>query len=377
MSRSSFGSVLFITMAAKSVGHRYRVINHAEAFERLGLRTCIADATQADVALAILHDLSVVIIFRPILTEKFDLWCKLAREKHIPIIVDLDDLTFDVDCQRKGEWSYWSTLSADDQQLWHKRFMLQRQALLKSDGAFVSTETLANEVRSIGISAWVWPNGFNRQSWKLHAQARNTRWTSDKLKSSAIIIGYASGTPTHSADFDVVVPALAQLLRTFDYLYLCIVGELNIDDYPSLHPFRDQIMQRELVPYVDLPFEYARFDINIAPLEMPSRFCAAKSELKFFEAAASGVPTVASPTPPYAALIKSRRNGCLAQTTAEWVDQISWLVASASRRRRITTRALDTVRRHFSPDAQVRDARRILHSGFWPSSALASKNGHY
>ena len=68
MSRSSFGSVLFITMAAKSVGHRYRVINHAEAFERLGLRTCIADATQADVALAILHDLSVVIIFRPILT---------------------------------------------------------------------------------------------------------------------------------------------------------------------------------------------------------------------------------------------------------------------------------------------------------------------
>ena len=375
MVRFSISNILFITTAPQSVGHRYRVINHAEAFERLGLRVCIVESTQVQLALSKLSDLSAVIIFRPIWSEEFELWCNLARERQIPVFVDLDDLTFDLDCQRKGEWSYWLTLSAEDKQHWHKRFLLQRRALLQSDGAIVSTMPLANNVRSLGLNAFIWPNGFNRESWTLHSQARKQRHERKKLKSSEITIGYASGTPTHAEDFNVVVPALSHLLQNSSNLHLCIVGDLDISAYHLLSKVRNQIVQRPLVPYVELPFEYARFDINLAPLEMPSRFCEAKSELKFFEAAASGVSTVASPTPPYAALIKSRRNGCLAQSTTEWVDQISWLAASKLRRRRLARRAFHSVRSHCSPNAQVRDAKRILHSDFWLSALVASKNG--
>ena len=44
--------------------------------------------------------------------------------------------------------------------------------------------------------------------------------------------------------------------------------------------------------------EKARFDINLAPLEVGNPFCEAKSQLKFFEAGLVNCTTIASPTGP-------------------------------------------------------------------------------
>ena len=43
----------------------------------------------------------------------------------------------------------------------------------------------------------------------------------------------------------------------------------------------------------------AQVDINLAPLEPGNVFCRAKSEIKFVEAAALGIPTVASVIDPF------------------------------------------------------------------------------
>ena len=107
----------------------------------------------------------------------------------------------------------------------------------------------------------------------------------------------------------------------------------------------------------------SRFDINLAPLDQTSRFCAAKSELKFFEAGAVGVPTVASPTPPMQAVIQQAHNGFTAATTDEWIGQLSDLIHYPSKRKRIASRAFRTVRRQFSPRAQRRDLQRLLGEG--------------
>ena len=74
----------------------------------------------------------------------------------------------------------------------------------------------------------------------------------------------------------------------------------------------------------------ARFDINLAPLEVGNIFCESKSELKFYEAALVDRPTVASPTEPYRNAIVHGQTGFLATTEDEWYEAVTALVVDAS-----------------------------------------------
>src|SRR5438270_307388 len=76
-------------------------------------------------------------------------------------------------------------------------------------------------------------------------------------------------------------------------------------------------------------------DINLAPLEPSNPFCEAKSELKFFEAAVVGVPTIASATEPFAAAIEDGVSGLLANDAEGWRRALDLLVSSKDRRRAI------------------------------------------
>jgi glycosyltransferase involved in cell wall biosynthesis len=78
-----------------------------------------------------------------------------------------------------------------------------------------------------------------------------------------------------------------------------------------LQGLHGQIEWREFVPLDQLPNEIAQFDVNLAPLEVGNPFCEAKSELKYFEAALAGVPTIASPTGPYRRAIRHGETGFL------------------------------------------------------------------
>jgi glycosyltransferase involved in cell wall biosynthesis len=80
-----------------------------------------------------------------------------------------------------------------------------------------------------------------------------------------------------------------------------------------------------MVGLEELPWELARFDINLAPLEVDNPYCEAKSELKFFEAALVIVPTIASPTHPFKSAIRDGQNGFLASTQGEWLDRMMTL----------------------------------------------------
>jgi len=74
-------------------------------------------------------------------------------------------------------------------------------------------------------------------------------------------------------------------------------------------------------------------DINLAPLELGNPFCEGKSELKFFEAALAGVPTVASATETYAAAVEDGVSGFVARDAVEWRNALEFLVTSESLRK--------------------------------------------
>ena len=293
-------------MAPKSVGHYYRVVNHAEALVALGFDVNITSPDQVVPILESGKKISVLIFFRGSYNELFCYCRNWADKNAVPILLDLDDLTFDVKCFEPGQWSFWASLPAAEQEIWRNRVHSQFRALQAADGALVSTLPLAQHVRSMQRLAWVWPNGFGETSWRSFQAARCIGpLQRQRAMCDVITIGYASGTPTHSADFETVAVALGGLMRRERSIQLCLIGFLDLASYPALRGLESRITHRPLVAYDQLALEYARFDINLAPLEIHSSFCQAKSALKFFESAAVGVPTVATPTQPFKELIRT------------------------------------------------------------------------
>lgn len=82
---------------------------------------------------------------------------------------------------------------------------------------------------------------------------------------TAVRIGYASGTPTHDADFGEIRPVVQRLLSEDPRLRLRIVGTLE----PALNSPSAiaQVEHRSLVRHINLAQELSEFHINLAPLQ--------------------------------------------------------------------------------------------------------------
>ena len=122
----------------------------------------------------------------------------------------------------------------------------------------------------------------------------------------------------------------------------------------------DRIEWRPLQPLRDLPREMARFDINLAPLEVGNPDCEAKSELKFFEAALANVPTIASPTGPFQRAIRHGETGLLATTGDDWYTYLTKLVEDPALRNRLAHDAYHAALAAFGPRQRALQFGRVL-----------------
>jgi glycosyltransferase involved in cell wall biosynthesis len=101
-------------------------------------------------------------------------------------------------------------------------------------------------------------------------------------------------------------------------------------------------------------------DIALAPLERNNIFCRAKSEIKFVEAGALGVPVIASRVDAYCDAITDGVNGYLASNETEWVAALRSLIQDRSLRLRMGQAALLTVRDRYGSAARTGDLQRLL-----------------
>jgi hypothetical protein len=161
----------------------------------------------------------------------------------------------------------------------------------------------------------------------------------------------------------VASAAIAQILAAYPHVRLVLFeNTLDISEFPELGPFRRQIEWRTIVPVSQLLDEYASLDINIAPLEVGNAFCEAKSELKYFEAALVGVPTIASPTRPFAESIKNGETGFLARCESEWRHHSERLIVDPDLRRQIARNAYADVLWTFGPERRNMLVTRLLNA---------------
>ena len=172
------------------------------------------------------------------------------------------------------------------------------------------------------------------------------------------MLGYGSGTPTHDVDFAEAAPAVLDILTRYPHAELWVAGPMQLPD--ELNSFGARVRRFPLLAWRDWFELAAQIDINLAPLEMDNVFCRAKSEIKFVEAAALGVPTVASQIDPFAAAISHGENGFLAADPAQWLEYLDCLAADAALRRRVGEAARSSVLERYSPQARAADLALLL-----------------
>jgi glycosyltransferase involved in cell wall biosynthesis len=243
-----------------------------------------------------------------------------ARAAGKPVFYDVDDLVFDTDLthlilgtlaqdfKHPGVWDHWFA------------YISRIGTTLRlCDAAITTNPHLAERITAYsGKPAFVVPNFMNWQQLDFSRQLYEDKQARGFARNGLCHIGYFSGTPTHKRDFDVAVPALAALLARRDDLRLLVVGYLTLP--PALERFRERILQYSLHDFVNLQRIVSLVEINIVPL-VDNVFTACKSELKYFEAAAVGTVTVASPSPTYGRAITHGVNGWLA-SSLEWEERI-------------------------------------------------------
>jgi SAM-dependent methyltransferase/glycosyltransferase involved in cell wall biosynthesis len=354
--------IVFVSGEPHTAGHVYRVERYAAAARALGAEALVKTVGEAASVLEAIEAANLLVIWRAEWSDAIERIVGAAKEVGIRIIFDVDDLMFDpslalvtiIDGIRS------QSLTEDEVRDCYLRILMTMQA---ADFCSCPTPFLAGQARRWRKPTFVLPNGFDEATWhaaRLAVRLRNKRGTDGLVR-----IGYAGGTRTHQRDFGLIARVVARVLSERPECRLVLfrretVNCLDLDEFPELVCVSSMVEWRELVPVHELPCELARFDINLAPLEVGNVFCESKSELKFFEAALVGVPSICSPTSAYSAAVRNGETGILAQTEEEWYSAIVTLLDNPPLRERMTRAAYYDVLWRFGPERRAELLQSVL-----------------
>ena len=369
--------VAFLSGEPDTPGSVYRVEMPAEALNSNDYEVRLVRADEMAAHRDTLLGAQVLIIWRMPWTAEVEELLRLSRESGQKVIFDVDDYLFEPVIAKKEIIDGIRTQGFQEDAIADLFGKFQR-TLQTADFCTAPTKTLAARMQAFRKPAHVIPNGFD---WKTYKTSRRAlaEWRSQK-GDGRIRIGYASGSWTHQKDFLQASAAIARILRKHPQTVLVLfVGNnnghvwrgLEIGEFPEFAGLESRIEWRALVPVRQLPEELARFDINIAPLDIGNVFCEAKSQLKYFEAALVEVPTVASPTLPYEQAIRHGETGFLARTGDEWFEFLDQLVTQKSLRERMGKNALLDVLWKFGPENRAVQISGLIRQllGDSPSAA--------
>jgi glycosyltransferase involved in cell wall biosynthesis len=335
---------VFVSGEPGTAGHIYRVARPEAAAAAAGLASLALTLDEA-VADPAMLDAAVVLIWRAAWDARVAAVVQAARGYGARILFDVDDLMFEPELATFALIDGIRTQSLTEPVV--QEFYARVQQTLQAADAYVSpTAFLTARMQRFGKPGFVLPNGFDEVSIRVSNAAVAARRAAGEA--SVLRIGYAGGTRTHQKDFATIAGAVAEVLRASANRRLVLFRRgaepcVDVSEFPALRGLEQQVEWRQMVGLTELPWELARFDVNLAPLELGNPYCEAKSELKFFEAALVGVPTVAAPTQPFRHAIRDGENGFLATDEAAWVRAMTKLLVDSHLRRDMAGTALADV----------------------------------
>lgn len=333
---------------------RYRIDQKLEQLEAAGYEAKAVSWTTPDEALRELAWHDQIIFYRvPALPAVVRL-IATARALGKMTFYEIDDLLFDPIYPPPLE-TYGGYVGIAEYAGLMRSMALTRAAASLCDYGLASTLPLLRELAPLVRSGrcFLHRNGLDRQNI-IPAQLP------EPAHKGYLNLFYGSGTKAHNSDFvDEALPAIERLLDEHEQLKLTVVGYLQLPEQ-TLRRFQGRIVQVPLIKNVQAYWNYvAASDINLAVLTR-DRMTDSKSELKWFEAACFGVPSVVSATQNYLDVVRDGEDGCLASTPEHWYAALSRLVGDAALRRRIGQAARERVLQEYSVPALARQARQWL-----------------
>jgi glycosyltransferase involved in cell wall biosynthesis len=339
--------VLFVT-GIDGAPFRYRV-THLRA--QLGLRGVGSEVLYytAPAIPAAIADADMVVVYRVPMSDSVAQWIGGARALRRPLVFSCDDLVFDAAATPEDALAL---LPQNQRAGWHAYTRRYAATLRACDGFLGTTEPLVAAAARAGVSGVVVRNGLGAAELVVAEDARHAAAGDDERVRRACVVrlAYLSGTIMHDLDFALIERVLAAVLRDHPEARLLLIGYLRTG--AALAPFGDRIERLPFLPWPRLFATLATVDVNLAPLRADA-FSDAKSAVKYLEAAAVGVPTIASPTWAFRDAIRGGANGLLAANAGDWHAALTALVHDAGLRRRLGNAALADVALHASPAAHA------------------------
>lgn len=353
-------SIMFVSGEPDTPGNFYRVINYVEAARANGWRSDWIRGDELANRMAEIREFDILAVWRMSWDANLEDAVSTMRSLGRTVIFDCDDLMTE---PRLATLQFIDGIRSNllTEQGVQEHFSRIRESMLAADLCFTTTDQLAFHMRWSDKTTFVNPNGFTQFTHDLSRRAAR-EWVSQR--DGLIRIGYAGGSRTHQKDLGVAMGAICRILREHSECRLVLFRTpdelrplVDIEEYPELDDLHDQIEWRPIQPLRNLPIEMARFDINLAPLEVGNPFCEAKSQLKFFEAGLVNCTTVASPTGPFRDSISHGKTGFLAATGDDWYACLKRLVNDTGLRERVGRNAYLAALANFGP------RRRALQFG--------------
>jgi processive 1,2-diacylglycerol beta-glucosyltransferase len=242
--------------------------------------------------------------------------------------------------------------------------MVLRYFCREADGVLVSTAFLQERLSGLNKSIFVLPNAVDE---RLFGEAKALAATDDPSEKK-IVIGYM-GTFTHDSDLMMVYQPLNQVLRRYaGRLEFQLVG--GVSNPAVLEAFKGLAFRVLRVPVEDVAYpnfvawmkKNLDWDLAIAPLE-DTRFNLAKSDIKFLDYSALGIPGIYSRVPSYSGTVRHLETGYLVENTpAAWEEALETMLAEDGLREQLAVNA-----RNY-----VSSSRTLEHCAYqWKEALLA------
>ena len=330
---------------------RYRCDHRAEQLNLLG---CSAESAAVSTVnlMELLDRFQCFALHRVPYDTDMQAFMAEARRRGKPLFFETDDLVFAPEsADNASRQAELERFSPQERTLYLDEMARIRQTAELCDAATVSTEPLQVWVAPLCPHVAVTPNVVS-QEMMIRSQMALDEAPELRAAASAdddapdeVVIAYFSGSPSHDRDFLEAQDAVLWALETYPHVRLLVGGPLALS--ARFDRFGARVRREPLRPWQTLPALYASVDINLAPLERDNPFTAAKSSIKFLEAALLKVPTIATPLPDFIRVMRDGENGLLAATSDDWRAALRRLIESPEERRRLGEAAhADTLRLH-------------------------------
>lgn len=322
---------------------RYRIDQKIEQLETAGCEVTAIDWLKLDehVNQLTLHD--IVIFYRvPAVPSVLKAMAQVNATGKLSLY-EIDDLLFDPVYPPAIE-SYGSYVGISTYRELTRGMALFNAAARFCRYGIASTEALRDRLQQLvfGKECLLHRNGLDKLN-QIRVQ--------DNSHKNTIDIFYGSGTQAHNSDFtELALPALEKILKQYPQCRLVIVGYLKLPEQ-FISQFGNQLSQLPPVSSVQGYWSLLeQADINLAVLH-DDEINACKSELKWFEAACFGIPSVLSTTANYRDVINDGQDAFLVSDSCSWYNALNKLVGNPELRKKVGLAALERTKREYSPKA--------------------------